>query len=1038
MHRLRAHAFISATLSLMLALILVPSGTAAAATSTPSSVQSFSTNVGIEGVALYWVRGVIDAGHDAPTSYRLHRSTADGEVDLTVASAGPATTYRDLTLRANLPATYVVYAVNGQGESAASPVTRAEVPSWDGPFEPSQRALLMVWNEAQPRTEATTFPETTQVLPADAAALTYQNSGGLGIALGTRPTSYVSVPRDARDGDYEVGSGPGQLILEASSGVRCDAAGGRPSSGTASVRHAAASLSGWASLELRADLQCGDGRSLHISLQWNTPGPVEGLTAAPLSLEASAGSSADGKMVVANPGTTPLRLSTARILQQSFSAVDTLAVTGSTCTGAVLEPAQSCTVSIRYTPGPLGAQEGNGFLALSSEVGDFELGRVVGQQPAADSAPRLDPKPLGRPGSLLLAWKVSTTIDCRLIGRVSLLDRSANVTAWTSTNGCAESANLIDPAPGAHSYVLVTTTKDGRERSSAPLAVSMPKQWLLLSTKAGIKAYDAEGSGAEGAVVQTGWRSGVDVSPARKTFASNDFFGSDIRVNTLTGGFVGYIDTTGEFADQPQFSPDGSSLAYVRNLTAGAQVTSLVTAPASGSSRREVPGSTGLSSVTWTHDGRLVAGAANGAGLFLVSPTTGARTAIPGTTSGGWPAVSRTGRLAYIATGPDGPATQITITSLTGGPSTSIRIPSQAFDLTWDPTGRYLAATRLWASESTDSGSTSVYDLSTSTARLVRTFPIGGSGVGWLTPATLAPSVTVTVADWTGTTATLTVAATDPDDAPAGLHTECRRDGGAWAACGGSMPLTGQPAGKHTLTARTADPAGNVSAEATRTWQVDPTAPTATLTALPPAVISSTTTLTWSSADSGGSGLRSYDVRVRVAGPAGSLSSYLYPVSWQGVSARSIAPTLTPGSRYCFAVRARDTAGNFSSWTADSCTAAALDDRALTAGAGWTRGTSSAYTNGTYTYTGKTAATLTSPTVSGRRVGLVATVCASCGALDVYQGGVLLGRVSLVRSTTAARQVLWLPASSTARTGAVTLKTAAAKTTYIDGLVSAL
>ncbi|MEO6999112.1 MAG: hypothetical protein ABI112_13605 [Terracoccus sp.] len=76
----------------MLALILVPSGTAAAATSTPSSVPSISTNVGIEGVALYWVRGVIDAGHDAPTSYRLHRSTADGEVDFTVASAGPTTT----------------------------------------------------------------------------------------------------------------------------------------------------------------------------------------------------------------------------------------------------------------------------------------------------------------------------------------------------------------------------------------------------------------------------------------------------------------------------------------------------------------------------------------------------------------------------------------------------------------------------------------------------------------------------------------------------------------------------------------------------------------------------------------------------------------------------------------------------------------------------------------------------------------------------------------------------------------------------------
>jgi hypothetical protein len=49
------------------------------------------------------------------------------------------------------------------------------------------------------------------------------------------------------------------------------------------------------------------------------------------------------------------------------------------------------------------------------------------------------------------------------------------------------------------------------------------------------------------------------------------------------------------------------------------------------------------------------------------------------------------------------------------------------------------------------------------------------------------------------------------------------------------------------------------------------------------------------------------------------------------------------GGDYCFAVRAVDNAGNTSPWTTPRCTARPLDDRALSVGAGWARGTGSSY-----------------------------------------------------------------------------------------------
>lgn len=111
-----------------------------------------------------------------------------------------------------------------------------------------------------------------------------------------------------------------------------------------------------------------------------------------------------------------------------------------------------------------------------------------------------------------------------------------------------------------------------------------------------------------------------------------------------------------------------------------------------------------------------------------------------------------------------------------------------------------------------------------------------------------------------------------------------------------------------------------------------------------------------------------------------------------------------------------------------------LDDRALSASTGWTRGSSTSYLYNTYSKTVKTSAQLARSGVQGRRLALVATTCSTCGIVDVYHAGVKLGRVSLYSATTKTRQVLWLPLQTVTRTGTVTIRSVSAKQVLIDGL----
>ncbi|MFN8158904.1 MAG: pentapeptide repeat-containing protein [Candidatus Nanopelagicales bacterium] len=144
------------------------------------------------------------------------------------------------------------------------------------------------------------------------------------------------------------------------------------------------------------------------------------------------------------------------------------------------------------------------------------------------------------------------------------------------------------------------------------------------------------------------------------------------------------------------------------------------------------------------------------------------------------------------------------------------------------------------------------------------------------------------------------------------------------------------------------------------------------------------------------------------------------------------------GYRYCFRARTFDVAGNWGVLSAPRCTTLPLDDWSLTATATFGRVRNAAgYLGRTYSTTTKLGAYVASTSVlTARQVGIVATRCATCGAVAVYVGATKVGTISLASSVARSRALLLLPRFTTARRGVVKVVViSTGKLVRVDGLV---
>jgi hypothetical protein len=156
----------------------------------------------------------------------------------------------------------------------------------------------------------------------------------------------------------------------------------------------------------------------------------------------------------------------------------------------------------------------------------------------------------------------------------------------------------------------------------------------------------------------------------------------------------------------------------------------------------------------------------------------------------------------------------------------------------------------------------------------------------------------------------------------------------------------------------------------------------------------------------------SYNVRYYVF-PWNSPSSgaYRYPSNWQGTTSNSVSLVGTPGSEYCFEVRATSEAGAISAWTRGSCANLPLGQASLhsVASGQWSRHYTAGYYRNSYAETTIDGATLRLAGADANQVAVVATRCPSCGAVEVFVRGALLGSINTHGGRTQRSVMFVLP-----------------------------
>ncbi|MGG5258185.1 hypothetical protein [Phycicoccus avicenniae] len=986
---------------------------------TPGAPQSLTTDAGYDGVSMRWTH---DSSAPLPDGFRIRRTDGPEPV-LLGTRALHETSFVDTALGPGESATYVVSAYTAAGEAAADPVTvtRPDLP--DPPDADAEQAMVIEADSGS----SVLRDGTATPLGSDRPVLRDRVSelAGSGTILG--------LPRFPGPGTYEVGETSAYQVSLISGPSTCSAL-----LGTAVVREAWVRADGTVH-RLDADLHLSCvGRPVEVQVRYGVATPFAALEATPGSVggDPFAGvvvgeTSAPVTVTLHNAGSGPLGLGDAAVGGDDASS---FGLGASTC-GAVLAVDERCTVEVVHHPVRTGTTSAVLRLPAETPNGGLVL-QVAGS--AQGGPPPWTPRAVAVLGRVSVQWYAGgdggspvTTIG---------IERATGEGSFVRVGEAEPGAgSWVDPdvtAGTTYRYRLVVTNRHGSTPTPPDDEASVVAADEELLLAAGWNTGDLVSAPlGDGPGVAHGSGQDVDapaVSPDGRLVAYTVYdadLAASLWVRSVEpGGPAPRLLADDPAADEldPVWSPDGSRVCWSQVSAGAGAVWCRGLAPEARAAA--YPGGQGAVLPSFLPDGTaLVAVTVDGPTSRLVRiGATGTRTTLAGSDGAFWPAVSPRGDVvAFTRTGADG-VDQVRTLPIGGGAST-VRV-SGFVGVTvfgrpaWAPAGDALAVP-TWLPWSADSVTVWRADPHGGAGTTTVSSPAGAmsvSAVAWRRLDEQAPAITFPSAPaLTATTSRIPVRVTDDTVPVGGLTVTCRLDGKPTAACSSGWSGT-VAAGSHTLTVTATDPFGRVSTASHR-WTVDGAAPTVAVTALPVAVLGSTVTVTYGASDT--AGVSSYDVRVRSAAwSSTAFSAHSQPAAWSGRTARSVTVSLASGTEYCFSVRARDRVGNTSAWSAERCTARALDDRALAAGTGWTRAGSSSASAGTVTRTTTAGRVLTRTRTVARRVLVVATTCPTCGTLDVFLGSTRVGSVSTRSSTTRARQVLALPLLPSVRSGTLTLR----------------
>lgn len=448
-------------------------------------------------------------------------------------------------------------------------------------------------------------------------------------------------------------------------------------------------------------------------------------------------------------------------------------------------------------------------------------------------------------GTVTLGW-VSQTGD-----RFAIADVSGAAPVVLVAGLDASSWNSRGERPGSHTYRVTRLPGDGTSSSWSEVTVQVPTRELLV-TEWGLASAAAPTSNASGITFGTATTTGhASMSPDRKHLAVTfgDFPGQSLMGLWLTdiAGNRQTQLTHGAFDNDPDFSPDGHTLAFTRRATEGAppEVYLLDLTALAGDPSMEpvaVPGGTNAAMPSWTPTGDAVVVEEHTVGVdgngnqvdtgstgLAVLSRTGQRTVIPGTAGGENPSVSRTGRVAFGRFDAAIGQGDILVTDLVGGPALRWSATPPAgtssiyLDPAWDPQGATIAATRVAGSSPGSRGPVTI-DAAGAQAQSWRVpeWTRDSTHPSWVDLVDATPAVVLTAPSSSrSSTVTTSFAVSDSDDAVGGLTGTCQVDTHVAQPC---MPSTwtasGLADGPHVLTVRVTDPAGQAG-EAKRTVVVD-------------------------------------------------------------------------------------------------------------------------------------------------------------------------------------------------------------------------